>query len=106
MVLNLRRPDMKQTPIFKTCMTAPTINNNGTSQARLLEQFSDARAAIDKAISALRETAPHGRDFMTAPEGSFEAARTAFWERMDALQEISSDLMTVEVQIARQTQRA
>jgi predicted lipoprotein len=96
---------MKQTTIFKTCMTAPTINNNGTSGKELLGQIREAYSAVEAAIDALRKAAPNGRDYQTAPEGSFEAAREAYHARLQALSEIRSDLFGVGVQIARQAVR-
>jgi len=84
---------------FPTCMTAPTVNSNGSSAESLMRDVMDARAAVEDAIRAFRACAPHGRDFQTAPAGSFEAARSAFWQRMDALQAISSDLYGQAIQI-------
>lgn len=44
-------------------MILPTVHLSGTPATRLLAAALAARDAIAKAIEALNETAPHGRDF-------------------------------------------
>jgi hypothetical protein len=42
----------------------PTVNLNGTSKAALIQYRLDAITALEAALDALREIAPHGRDYV------------------------------------------
>ena len=44
-------------------VTIPTIHPNGSSKADLLAKLRTAISLIDKAIDAIRQTAPNGRDY-------------------------------------------
>jgi ferredoxin-NADP reductase len=56
-------------------MRAPTVHLNGTSKEMLLEQVCDAGHALRKALEAMREAAPNGRDYyVQGPEAFKEAA--------------------------------
>lgn len=48
-------------------MQLPTIHLNGTSKERLIESLCEASQALDLAYSALKQTAPNGRDYY--PQG-------------------------------------
>lgn len=43
----------------------PSVNLNGTSKAALIQYRLDTITALEAALDALREIAPHGRDYPT-----------------------------------------
>lgn len=46
-------------------MQLPQVNINGTSRGELVKQHSAALNALESALSAMRRTEPHGRDYQT-----------------------------------------
>lgn len=68
----------------------PIININGTSAERLVEIRLDARAKLNELMRALRETAPHPRDY---PQSEGYQRDTAIYRRrIDMLDELYSEL--------------
>jgi len=66
-------------------MILPTIHLNGTSKANLIDALCTASVALDAAYSALKQTAPNGRDYY--PQGA-EALGKAIFEHMDRLRRL------------------
>lgn len=60
---------------------APKVNINGTSRSDLVSQYSAAQVGIMAAVKAVRESAPHMRDFQTCEDAS-DAYRTALRQHM------------------------
>lgn len=96
---------MSEKHIFDITMVAPTINNNGDNGEALLERHKEARRAIEAAIKAMREIAPHGRNYQTQPDSCLRFASEAYHLRLQALQEISSDVYGVAIAIFGQIER-
>lgn len=44
-------------------LTTPTVHLNGTGRDGLVKQYEDAWMALGKAVEALCNAAPHGRDY-------------------------------------------
>jgi hypothetical protein len=61
-------------PMTDTPIVLPIVNLNGTSRQELLRQYVVGIDGLQKAITALREMAPHGRDYPGA-DGVFFSAR-------------------------------
>lgn len=74
-------------------MMTPMIHLNGSSRERLLEQQTDAAAALREALEALVEASPNGRDYY--PQGS-GAVQAAMREHEDRLRRIQSVLCEIE----------
>lgn len=72
--------------------TAPVINLNGTSANDLIEGYKAAYTAIQKAYEAVQQVTVHGRDFQTAPIGTYEKARAEQIVRLEKLQEVADDM--------------
>jgi len=72
--------------------TAPVINLNGSSAQTLVEEYKAAYTAIRVAYEAVQQVTVHGRDFQTAPEGTYEKARAEQTARLTKLQEVEDDM--------------
>lgn len=65
--------------------TFPQVNLNGTSQPALVQQYQRAYDKLREAIDAFADAHPHGRDYQTLPDGSYDAAAHEFREHLLAL---------------------
>jgi hypothetical protein len=75
-------------------MRHPVIHRNGTSREALMEQYLDARNAVEDAIVALGKAAPNGRDYYPV-EGAFSEAIAEHEARVKALRLVSQELLTI-----------
>ena len=75
-------------------MRHPVIHRNGTSREALMEQYLDARNAVEDAIVALGKAAPNGRDYYPV-EGAFSEAVTEHAARVNALCAVSKELYEI-----------
>jgi hypothetical protein len=80
-------------------IVAPVVNLNGSSKASLLEAFWNAHSALVAAQGAFASIAPHGRDFQTAPQGTFERARLQWALRATELTNLTNDVQRMIVEI-------
>ena len=83
----------------------PVVNLNGTDAEVLIEGRMDAVAAIEKAIKALAEVAPHGRDYQTALPGSYAVARATFITRTRLLERVRDEIQNEAIEIDRQRRK-
>ena len=81
-------------------MRAPTIHINGDRKEVLLEDAVRAHGLVEDAILALRDCAPHGRNYYPQGAGAFEeaaAAHGAMWRKLcevrDELQALAQEIM-------------
>jgi len=72
-------------------MQLPILHLNGTSKEYLSSKYHTAGSAVDAAIKALAETAPHGRDYYPEP-GAYERAQAEHESRMKRLHDIYEEL--------------
>jgi predicted AlkP superfamily pyrophosphatase or phosphodiesterase len=86
----------------KPNVVAPVININGTSERELLNQLQNASRAILEAYHALQEAAPHGRDYQTAPVGTYGQAREQHSIWLGQLDDIRQALGEIANQIYAQ----
>lgn len=80
--------------------TIPTVHLNGTSYDGLFEPLCEAGGAIRKAITALQECAPHGRDYYLQGEGALAVATSEHLARVSRLQSVLEELQVVMEGIA------
>ncbi len=87
-------------------MVAPMVHLNGDTKQTLQTNLINASRAIDKAIEALRETCPHGRNYyrILTPEekkytptfpAAYYQARTEYIARMESLRKVNDELLTI-----------
>lgn len=74
-------------------MILPVIHLNGTSKDALLDAYGIAVDALNTAYRAIKETAPHGRDYY--PMGP-HAMKVATEEHMERLRKV--DAVRIEIE--------
>ncbi len=70
----------------------PVIHLNGTSAERLCADLSDAYDALNDAYTALKQTAPNGRDYYVAVRGLMDQAEAQHHRRLRAIDDIMREL--------------
>ena len=90
-------------------MIKPTIHLNGSSRENLLEGYQRAVDALDEAASALRATAPNGRDYYVQ-DGNFEGqalglATTEHRSRLERLESVAAELQELAEHVANAPKR-
>jgi hypothetical protein len=83
-------------------LVAPVVNLNGSSATSLIEDTRKAYNAAQALLTALSDMNPHGRDYQTAPAGTYERARQQHSLRIDAVNEIIEELGIVLNKIYKQ----
>jgi hypothetical protein len=81
----------------ETTMILPTIHRNGTSKADLFDRYMTAMLAVEAAIDAVIQTAPHGRDYYPQGDDALRQAQAAHQDRMRRLHAIAAELNTLAV---------
>ena len=76
-------------------MIAPRVHLNGTSRGDLLAAIRDARTSIHAALTALKHTAPHGRDYYVIGPCAYAQARDEYCIRLNRLYGINDELMAM-----------
>ena len=71
----------------------PIVNLNGSSRHSLIEARKKARIAIVDAMDAMRDMAPHGRDYIGNAEALGRDAEV-FSSRMMALRQMEEDILS------------
>lgn len=88
-------------------LAIPTVHLNGTSADGLLEQLCDACNAIRDAEAALREAAPHGRDYYLQEPAlnQFQVAQTQHFARLVKLAEVRAELEQIAEAVDEQKEQ-
>lgn len=73
---------------------APIVRINGSGRDNLVNDYANAKVALDDAIRALAQTAPHPRDYYD--QAVFRAAVQQHQERMHQLRQIFADIETIQ----------
>lgn len=81
-------------------LIAPTVHLNGTDGLDLLSQLTKAGSAIQIAIKAHDEAAPHSRDYYPQGEGAFGKARAQHNERADKLRSVLTEIQALAATVA------
>ena len=76
-------------------MIAPRVHMNGTSRASLLEAIAEASQAVSLAIDAMRNTAPHRRDYYVIGPEAYPQARDEYATRVIRLHETNDELVAL-----------
>jgi hypothetical protein len=69
----------------------PQINLNGTAREQLVDQQLDVTHALDAALKAMSDAAPHPRDYQFRLD-EYSAARNAWGERMQLIHNMRSEI--------------
>lgn len=72
-------------------MMIPTVHLNGTSWASLIAQIESAVNAIDKALEAISDASPNGRDYYPQGDSAFKKALIEHESRLHRLREIKNE---------------
>lgn len=96
---NCRVLNTHETPAVST---VPRVNLNGTSRGALVHQRREVCDALLSALRALERAAPHGRDYQTAPQGAFEAARRQHEARCTQLADMRRQITQEAIEIQEQ----
>lgn len=83
-----------------TTLTIPTIHLNGTAQADLLQQATDAADALRTAREVLREMTPNGRDYYPQAAGAYDRAINEHVARMQRLDAVLGEVEALQLAIA------
>ena len=83
-------------------MIKPTIHLNGSSPERLRDGYRNARRALHKAMEAINEAAPNGRDYYPQGENAFNVAAKEHYERVARLKETLEELNALEEHVQDQ----
>lgn len=82
---------------------APTLNINGTAPEQLLEGYEKAFRALREVNAAMREIAPHGRDYQTVTDSDvYEKAREEHALRIVALNKIEREIIELAMAVQNQ----
>lgn len=80
-------------------MTYPNIHSNGSHPNSLSNYYIEALRAIDTAIDAAMDTAPHGRDYFKAEE--FDTAQNEYFARLRMLREVRGEMDNLLTHVSR-----
>ena len=83
-------------------VVGPKVNLNGTMGKDLLRQVTDAGRGVRKAMEALGEAAPNGRDYLPQGAGDYQLAAKQHADRMARLKSVYDELQDVAELIADQ----
>ena len=76
-------------------MKVPTVHLNGTSKAALLEQAYSAAEALTRALDALAEASPNGRDYYPQGDGALAQALTEHRQRVEAVRRVRDEMVAL-----------
>jgi hypothetical protein len=90
-------------------METPTVHLNGTSASALLESFTEQRAAVQDALTALLRNSPNARDYYVAGPDAFRRADAEHEARIAKLTAVRDELSrlcdSVDEQVAARARR-
>ncbi len=81
--------------------TFPMVNINGTVAGQLLFQQRNVADKLRELKKAYIDAAPHGRDYQTAPEGTYEQARQEHYEKQAQLNEMLNDAIAIAMHVSK-----
>lgn len=76
-------------------MILPTIHLNGSGKAHLVEAQLKVSNALSAAIDALRESAPHGRDYYPQGPGVINQAIEEHCSRLKKLEDLQKEIKAI-----------
>jgi hypothetical protein len=81
----------------------PIVNNNGTSAKSLIDDRIKCRTLVLDLMDKLRDTCPHGRDYLGNHE-LYSAARDVHSQRFAVLFKLEQDLLAEALDILGQSE--
>ena len=85
-----------------TVTATPRLHSNGTSGEDLREGYMRVLEVVEDAIRAMRQIAPHGRDYYVQPGDALHRAREEHRVRVDRLLELKADIETLAESVVKQ----
>jgi hypothetical protein len=76
-------------------MLIPTVHGNGTAGEVLLDQYSAARDAVQKALDAICDAGPNARDYYVQGPDAGLAAQREHEARVKALKTVRDELAAI-----------
>lgn len=98
-LINVGEPTNPKTAVGVEII-APTVHLNGTDRDSLLGQLRAAHDAVDTAISALSQAAPHGRDYYVQSDGEDGGGRSAIERAISEHRNRLARLESVQAELA------
>lgn len=86
-------------------LVVPTVHLNGTGAKGLLEQYRDAFSAVQTAIRALTDSAPHGRDYYIHGMDAYQKARQEHLDRLKRLQSVAEEILALHDAVSDQRRK-
>lgn len=83
-----------------TKLAVPTVHLNGTSRESLLEGYSEAIRALNRAETKMTAACPNARDYYVQDGPAFGIAMDQHTARMKKLREIISELEEIAVAVS------
>jgi hypothetical protein len=83
-------------------LAMPTVHLNGTDKHSLLLGYRAAMAALNLAIDAVQDTAPHGRDYYVQNFNPIQQAMSEHAERLQKLQRVMQEIEALAIHVSDQ----
>jgi hypothetical protein len=96
----LELPSIEESPVNISHLDL--CEHNGTSKDELMQQLSAAHHALIVAEKFLHQTAPHGRDYQTMPEGTYTRAREDYEKRVMMLIRVRDEILDIALTVDQQ----
>lgn len=98
--MNERPMTHAQLDTLTAASMTPTVHLNGTSKNALLDQITDVEQVLGKAIEALCEASPNGRDYYPQGPDALRKAQAEHEARIAALTTVQHSLFELADRIA------
>jgi len=82
---------MRKEVIMKP-LVLPHVNLNGTSRECLVEQQCSVLHVLNSLLKVMGDASPNGRDYQTAPMGTFTKAQEAWRERWQMIEDLRREI--------------
>jgi phage-related tail protein len=86
-------------------LAVPTVHLNGSNGETLREAAIEAAYALSRALNALQETYPDGRDYYPQGDGAMKNARDQHEARCEAIAKMRDEMASIAEQIQDQLDR-
>ena len=73
-------------------MQLPTIHLNGTAAQTLIETLCEASERLEDAYSAIKQTAPNGRDYYPQGAGAIDLATREHLARLQRIDDVKKEI--------------
>jgi ethanolamine utilization cobalamin adenosyltransferase len=86
-------------------LAMPSVHLNGTGKRTLLLGYQTAISALNLAIDAVRDTAPHGRDYYVQRNHPIQIAMAEHYARLEKLHQVARELEALAIHVSDQESR-